>query len=239
MVTIACLKWGDKYTADYVNKLYASVKRNLTIPFTFVCFTEDAKGLNPNIKISELTAKLPVNIPRFQGWWYKLELFKANNGLTGRIFYIDLDTAITGNIDQIANTPDDIGFVVLRDFYRGYRNATTITNEMGSGLMAWTAGEHTHLWDKFIGQAETIMNTTGGGDQMWIQKMQPARAYWQDLFPKQIVSFKVHCCSGRNRNDWYTPKQLPKDARIVCFHGPPRPHEIAKKQPWMPAHWRE
>ncbi len=36
-VNIICMKWGDKYGAEYVNKLYAMVKRNITIPFQFVC----------------------------------------------------------------------------------------------------------------------------------------------------------------------------------------------------------
>ena len=42
---VVCLKYGDKYSADYVNKLYNGVKRNLTVPFEFVCYTEDPKGI--------------------------------------------------------------------------------------------------------------------------------------------------------------------------------------------------
>lgn len=239
MVTIACVKWGDKYSIDYVNRLYNAVKRNLTIPFKFVCFTEDAKGLDPAIVIQALSNSLPITTPRFQGWWYKLELFRKNNGLEGRVFYIDLDTVIVGNIDKIANTPDSDGFIVLRDFYRGYRPNQAITSEMGSGLMAWTANKHTHLWDEFIKNAAQIMTTTGGGDQIWIQKKQPTRKYWQDLFPNQVISYKVHCCPGNSRNNWFTPQPLSKNSRVVCFHGPPRPHEVFNKQEWMQKHWSD
>ena len=38
---VVCLKWGNKYSAEYVNKLYSMVKRNLTIDYEFVCFTEN------------------------------------------------------------------------------------------------------------------------------------------------------------------------------------------------------
>ena len=38
---IVCLKHGAKYSADYVNRLYNMTKRHCTVPFTFVCFTDD------------------------------------------------------------------------------------------------------------------------------------------------------------------------------------------------------
>jgi len=33
------MKWGDKFPAEYVNRLYAMVARNLSDEFRFVCFT--------------------------------------------------------------------------------------------------------------------------------------------------------------------------------------------------------
>jgi hypothetical protein len=51
----------------------------------------------------------------------------------------------------------------------------------------------------------------------------------QDVMPG-IVSYKRDVL-GRN-----TP---PDGARIVCFHGRPRPHEMADpKPPWMGGAWR-
>ena len=44
-VNVLCLKWGDRYPAFYVNRLYAAVKRNLRRPFRFVCVTDDPTGL--------------------------------------------------------------------------------------------------------------------------------------------------------------------------------------------------
>ena len=48
-VNVICMKWGSLYNAEYVNKLYNSVKRNLTLDFNFYCFTEDGKDINQNI----------------------------------------------------------------------------------------------------------------------------------------------------------------------------------------------
>ncbi len=36
---VVCLKWGDKYRADYVNKVYNIVDRNITSGYECVCFT--------------------------------------------------------------------------------------------------------------------------------------------------------------------------------------------------------
>jgi hypothetical protein len=45
------VKWGARYNADYVNKLYAGILKNTTWKITFYCFTDDGKDLHPDIKI--------------------------------------------------------------------------------------------------------------------------------------------------------------------------------------------
>ena len=91
---VVCLKYGNKYSAEYVNKLYNSVKRNLTVPFEFVCITEDSKGINPNIVIKDLPITSGIT-----GWWYKPFIFDPNINLEGTILFLDLDMIIFRNID--------------------------------------------------------------------------------------------------------------------------------------------
>ena len=63
-VNIVCMKWGDKFPATYVNKLYAMVSRNLTLPFRFVCFTDDSKDIRSEVEIKDIPGlNLPENIP--------------------------------------------------------------------------------------------------------------------------------------------------------------------------------
>ena len=50
VVNILCMKWGTKYSADYVNTLYSMVARNMSKEFRFVCLTEDGLGLHDNIE---------------------------------------------------------------------------------------------------------------------------------------------------------------------------------------------
>lgn len=234
MVTVVCLKWGDKYAPEYVNKLYNMVQRNLTIPHRFVCVTENTEGLNPDIEIMPLKLDgWPTTMRNFQGWWFKLDLFRSNNGLTGKIFYVDLDTVIVGNIDQIVESAQE--FTVLRDFYRGYPKNRPMNNCMGSGLMCWQAEKHAYLYDDFMANVgDNIQKYSQGGDQIWIQDRQTHRQYWQDLVPDQIVSYKVHCI--KNRRHSLEKSWVPQGARIVCFHGTPRPHAV-RNFDWMVEHW--
>ena len=49
MKNVLCIKWGNKFPADYVNKLYRMVERHLSLPHRFVCLTDNTTGLNSEI----------------------------------------------------------------------------------------------------------------------------------------------------------------------------------------------
>jgi len=104
-VCVVCVKWGTKYDAEYVNKLYRGVFRNLEkVKFEFFCFTDDPEGLDPNIHLRSLPT------PDWEGWWHKASVLfsgKLNDAIGTcvytRILYVDLDTVITGSLDEIAS----------------------------------------------------------------------------------------------------------------------------------------
>lgn len=229
---IVCLKWGTKYGPEYVNRLYKAVKRHTTLPVELHCFTDNSHDVDHGVIIH------PLPFEGLSGWWNKLFLFSGQIGIPGRVLFIDLDTLITGNIDHILQI--DEGFVVLRDFYTGYAKSITTNDAMGSGLMSFDVKAHTHIWESFIvNPTKNMQLVHPHGDQKWVELQQTERLYWQDLFPGQIVSFKVHCRDG-----------LANDARIVCYHGRPSiPESIttASKTPWWPVkaapwvadHWKD
>ena len=47
---IICMKWGTKFGAGYVNRLYAMAQRNITGPFRLVCFTDITEGLRKEVE---------------------------------------------------------------------------------------------------------------------------------------------------------------------------------------------
>ena len=52
--TVACIKWGALFGPEYVNRLYSGVRRNMSAPVRFLCMTENAQGLHPDIEVLDL-----------------------------------------------------------------------------------------------------------------------------------------------------------------------------------------
>ena len=100
-LTIICMKWGTKYEASYVNKLYSMVERNLSSSFRFVCFTDDPIGIKECVETYDLP---PIAIPSGspeRGWRKLTVLGKTSAKLHGRCLFLDLDVIIVGNLDEI------------------------------------------------------------------------------------------------------------------------------------------
>ena len=68
MINIICVKWGTKYTSIHVNRLYHMLKKNLTMPFNFYCYTDNPEDLSCNI----------IYMPDdgLEMWWPKLRMFE-------------------------------------------------------------------------------------------------------------------------------------------------------------------
>lgn len=181
-LTVACVNAGDYLGrgAEYVSRLVEGVSANLTVPHRFKIFEGDEHS-----------------------WWAKLQMFRPHAFAKGeRVLYFDLDTVITGPLDDIATYAGP--FACLRDFYRPWG--------LGSGVMLWQHGTCNDLWSEWVAKGEPKLR---GGDQSWVEVMRPDAIRLQDRFPGQIASWKKDCAAG-----------IPAGARIVCFHGTPRPHEV-------------
>ena len=240
MLKVICLKWGDKYPADYVNRLFNMVKHNLSQPFEFYCMTEDDKGLNSEIGI------LPLPDLGLRGWWYKLYLFKSEfHKLEGRVLFLDLDVVITGSIESLVALAPINQLSISQDNKAGFYN---------SSVMIYNIGQHAYIWDSFWAQKDYIIQYYHG-DQDWIQQV----CLTANIIPKpQVVSFKYDCDSrarfgGGALGKWIRKRgflkprkesKVPEGTVVVLFHGKPDPEDVMndtydkyRYSPWIKDYW--
>lgn len=223
MIHILCVKWGDLYHCEYVNKLYNSIKRNTTKDFKFICFTEDTNGISEEIECRDFVHK------ELTGWWNKMYLFSNDLNITDRILYFDLDTVITGNIDEFMEF--DGNFAILQDLYRVENNKEDTS--FGSAIMSWKGGQQNSIWETFASNM-AANSAVGGGDQRYLMANMNIEhiTFWQKYLQRtKLVSYKVKL------KDKELKEELLADVSVICFHGIPRPHEI-RNEPWMIEHWK-
>lgn len=197
MLTVACvLKSGGIYDATWVARLRDGVARHLPLDYSFVCLSD----------VDVPCERIPLEHD-WPGWWSKIELFK----LEGPVLYFDLDTAIVGDLSEIAGGARWPGMKTLRDFYR--------PDGLGSGVMMWGSNVSA-IYRRFAIQPDQHMKVLGGrGDQGFLESCTDVLRI-QDVLPDQIVSYKVHCRNG-----------IPPDARVVCLHGKPKFGDMPTNDP--------
>jgi hypothetical protein len=130
MLNVVCLlRQGGKvgYDASWVKKLQRAVDRNLTIPHRFVCFSD-----------CDVTCERIPLIDGDHGFWSKMQLFRPGM-LSGPTLFLDLDTVICSNLDEMMQRLQDQTFVMWVESDK---------NIHSSALMYWQ-GDHSHLWNLY------------------------------------------------------------------------------------------
>lgn len=203
MLTIACvLRSGPEFRVEHVAALAAGVQRHLTLPYRFVCLTD-----TPSAVEAIGVEALPLRYG-WPGWWAKMSLFEPGI-FDGPALYIDLDTVVCGQIDDIATGHR---FTVLENFWAPER--------IGSGLMAWdSAVDLGQIYRRFIADPDVAMRQyvtiERWGDQGFIRFNTPVKPdLWQRKHPGIVVSYRRHVLpAGR----------VPAGASVVCYGGKARP----------------
>lgn len=220
VISVLCVRFGNKYGRDYVEKLRNMVARHLTIPYQFYCLTDDQHpidGVNSLVHLNEGYTK---------GWWHKVHMFDPALKLQGRILYMDLDVIIHDNINKLILNQEQ-NFLGIRDFNRKFNPKWSMLN---SSVMSWPAGLHPDIFTVFQDDKKRAQRLHG--DQDWIWQVAKTRIkFWPDAW---IQSYKWEI---RDRSDltmsggrrfFKSPKaiSIPTGCSICVFHGDPNPHDI-------------
>lgn len=226
IANIVCMKWGTRYGAHYVNRLYAGVRRNLLRPFRFVCFTEDPAGLAPGIETQPFPP--PPEGLRGHKWptvYTKLALFKDGcGGLEGPTLFLDIDQIITGPLDRFFDyRPGE--FCIIHNWIemrkRIFRRRPAIGN---SSCFRFEAGKADHVWQTFASDLDRAYDKKRFATEQAFMTWAVGREnvnWWPEDW---VVSFKRSCHRVFPLNLVLPPKP-PRGASILCFHGDPSPQE--------------
>jgi alpha-N-acetylglucosamine transferase len=155
-INVVCvLRQGGKvgYDASWVRKLQDAVSRNLTLPHKFICLSDCEVSCE----------RIPLDTEG-DGFWAKMQLFKPVQ-FEGPVLYIDLDTVICSNIDDIILKVANENFVM---WYESDR-------EVHSSAMMWWNNDCSYLWDLYLSKSLDYWKSVYGamplyGDQALISE---------------------------------------------------------------------
>ena len=237
-MNIICMKWGDKFSSEYVNRLYAMVSHNMVTKFRFVCFTDNSVGIRSEVEIQNLPElKLPPGSP--ERGWRKLTVFKKNfGGLSGPTLFLDLDKIIVANLDVFCTQPGE--FLIAHD------KKSSSKKEGNSSVFRFEIGKYPQILDHFEKNSENVRKEVRNEQaylSIEIDKLGKLK-YWPDEW---VPSFKYKCCPSWIKS-WFLAPSIPKGARIILFHGLPNPPEAIigrsgkwyrhiQPSPWIKDYW--
>lgn len=245
VANVVCMKWGDKYPAYYVNRLYWGVRRFLNRPFRFLCFTEQPAGIVEGIEVHPLPVEpfeaeivRLMTEPKRKGAWRKISLFRPGlAGMEGPILGFDLDVAITGPLEDLLDFAP--GKVAMR---RDWLEARRMRFGGHGSVFRYDPALHGYLYAEFAADPDGCAVRANGSEQKYTSTT--ARAHGDfEYFPERwIASFKRNAIPVPPLNFLIEPR-IPPDTRVMCFHGKPKMEEAVEgyRGEWryatLPAAW--
>lgn len=205
--------FSSGYSPEWADRLLRGLRRHTPDPELVVVTDYEPENFEEPVQAIEF-------VHRERGWASLMEMFRPD--VVGeRAILVGLDTVIVGDLADIDGIQEDAVFP--RDPY----HAPALCN----ALVSVSALGAETIWDCWQSEREEalddpqFLNFGAFSEMLWMRERLEPDAWLDDLVPGQVVSYKVHCGDG-----------LPLDARVVYFHGRPKPQDV--HNPWMQEHWR-
>jgi hypothetical protein len=202
--------------SQYVNNLYHGMKRNSTVPFDFICFTNEELTLDEGVERRNFPFLTTAGVlPR-------LYMFSPESGLFGRqTLCLDLDVIICGDMDPLLSYD---GLFCARSKFKPREHW-----KLDGDVMSFRAGEEVAkiFWEPFIKDVDAAVEMVKGRERYWVRHVANDLAErWENVAPGTVVSYKWHGLRF---------PELARKASVISCHGYPRPHQV--KIPWIKKHW--
>jgi hypothetical protein len=241
MLEIVCWKWrtpGYRSTFDAaaVNTLRCMVERNLSLPHSFTCVTDDGAGIDPRVRVvplwNDYANVLNPSNPANPSCYRRLKMFSpdAHKIFVGeRVVSMDLDAVITGDLTPLFDRPED--FVIWGGQSVEPRRARSLPYSWYNGsLMMLRIGARPRVWTEFDpnnSPRRAHQANCRGSDQGWIAFiLGKNEKIWGQS--DGVFSYRNHVIAEHYG-------KLPRGARFVAFHGRHDPWHatIQAKHAWV------
>lgn len=215
------MKWGKLFSADYVNVLHAACRRYLRAPFNFVCLTDDKAGLADGIEVFPIPEIGCTPEMWHNGAWPKLSVFAPEIGgmTSGRVLFIDLDTVVCSDLEPFFTYPASFVGIDTGSNWRPGGVPGSPGALLGTGVFAFNLGTQVQILRRFQDDRLAAFSRAKL-EQVWVQEHVDTLEYW----PKDwVISFKRWLRQPIGLDIFLPPKKPPPEAKMVAFHGNPRP----------------
>ena len=121
-----CTKWGTKYPASEVNRLFRALTRVQEGAFELICVTDDAQGIVNEVRVVPIPDLPVLGNQVMNHGWRKLTLFAPalRPQIKGPTVYLDLDVVLLKPLNDFFTF--DPAFAVIKDYKNlRYRNSWT------------------------------------------------------------------------------------------------------------------
>ena len=217
------LKVVGEYTSKYVNRLYHSVERNLTIPHEFICVTDDPQGIECK------TIPMWDDHRKLGGCYTRLKLFslEMKDLIGNRFIALDLDTVIVGNLDKMFNRKGD--FVINKYTTHSHLHKHKNNQYYNGSIIMMDAGARQHVWKMFDPKTSPLLIQKNKGligtDQAWISLL---LGNSEKMFAERDGVYRFQLLADK--------KKLPKNAKLILFAGKEDPSK-RKEIDWVKKNW--
>lgn len=235
--SVVTFKWEptpgyrSKFTSDNVNISFNMVSKNYPGLKRFICVTDKAEGLHPDIEVIDLWNEFStLGNPTWRNGpscYRRLPIFSESfRKIAGNRFAcIDLDWLATGSLVPIFDRKEP--FVIW--------NPGNQHVEYCAAMMLMDAGYLHRCYTEFDPNTSPMhAHRLGfrGSDQGWIAcwaaRNKQRFATWTKA--DGVYGYRDHLKNGK----------LPEDARIVIFCGKPDPWDVdaRRRSPWIEEHYQ-
>lgn len=241
--TIVCMKWGTRYSAQYVNCLWSMIRRNTSRPTRLICYTDDPAGIDDAIQTLPIhRLPLPERVADYP--WRKITLWADDiPGIAGDVLFLDLDVVVTGPLDDFFDYEPGSTFCVIENW-----------TQLGSGIgntscYRFRVGAHAYLYHTMLKDPEVVL-ASHPNSQTYISRTIREKTFW----PKAWCHSFKHTLMPRWPLNFFKAASLPQDARIVAFTGKPdideardgwsdprwykKLYKHVRPTSWIAEHWR-